>query len=448
VTVAIVATLASAGTALASPSLQLERTIRTSPFVGSSVSIKDGEGTADIVRDHSLWLVDDNGRAIHEVDPSTGALKRTIGRADFEAAPRLGGGPAAGPNRSGDLESAAYDAAADELFIFSGPCCTSSNLPTAFRLTRDGSGDLQVESHQPLASGSNHTASAWNPGDHEIYVGQGTVLRTYDYATNTLGPTFRVTGLSGILGLDFSTRDGDLFVVTSAERLIRVDWASRTIVPGWSFDLAPSGVRDSRGVSVILGSSASDDRYYVLDGGDTRSSGDPLRHAVYVFKVLDGGSPPPPTGNLVGNPGFETDLAGWSADGSGTGVTLTRAASGHTGSSSAHVVNGSTGTRKCVLNDTPNWVATTQPGTYTASLWVRGDVAGSTIKITLKEMNGGTQVRSRIFSATLETTWNLIAVTETTASPGSTLDLQVFIPKAQAPPGTCFYADDVSITLS
>ena len=77
-TVAIVGTLASAGTALASPSLQLERTIRTSPFVGSSVSIKDGEGTADIPRDHSLWLVDDNGRALYEVDPSSGALKRTI----------------------------------------------------------------------------------------------------------------------------------------------------------------------------------------------------------------------------------------------------------------------------------------------------------------------------------------------------------------------------------
>ncbi len=402
-------TLASAGTALASPSLQLERTIRTSPFVGSSVSIKDGEGTADIPRDHSLWLVDDNGRAIHEVDPSTGALKRTIGRADFEAAPRFGGGTVAGPNRSGDLESAAYDATADELLVFSGPCCTSSNLPTAFRLTRDGSGDFQVESYQPLVSGSNHTASAWNPGDHEIYVGQGSVLRTYDYATNTLGPVFRVTGLSGILGLDFSSRDGDLFVVTSAERLIRVDWPSRTIVPGWSFDLAPSGVRDSRGVSVILGSSVSDDRYYVLDGGDTRSSGDPLRHAVYVFRVNDGGGPPPPTGNLVGNSGFESDTAGWSADGSGTGVTLTRAATGHSGSSSAHVVNASTGTRKCVLTDTPNWVATTQPGTYTASIWVRGDSPGATIKITLKEMSGASVVRTRIFSATLTTSWDLIA---------------------------------------
>ena len=133
--------------------------------MGSSVSIKDGEGTADVPRDHSLWLVDDNGRAIHEVDPSTGAHKRTIGRAAFEAAPRFGGGPAAGPSRSGDLESAAYDLTQDQLLVFSGPCCVSSNLPTAFRLTRDGSGVFQVESYQPLISGSNHTASAWNPSD-------------------------------------------------------------------------------------------------------------------------------------------------------------------------------------------------------------------------------------------------------------------------------------------
>ena len=444
----VAATLGAHSPALASPTLQLERTIRTSPFAGTSVSMRDGEGTADVSRDQSLWLVDDNGRAIYEVAPSTGALKRTIGRAAFEAAPRFGGGETAGPNRTGDLESAAYDPIQDQLFIFSGPCCVSSNLPTVFRLTRDAGGVFQLDSYQPLVAGSNHTAAAWNPADQEIYVGQGSVLRTYDYPTNTLGTVFRVTGLSGILGLDFSSRDGDLLVVTSAEKLVRVDWASRTIVPGWTFDLAPAGVGDSRGVSMILGSTADDDRYYVLDGGDTRSTGDPLRHAVYVFKVVDGGGPPPQTGNLVGNPDFEADTAGWSTTGSGNGVTLTRAPSAHTGSWAAHVVNGSTGTRKCVLNDTPDWVTTTQPGTYTASLWVRAESPGATIKITLKEMVGATVVRSRIFSAALTTTWKLIAVTETTASPGSTLDLQVFIPKAQAPPGTCFYSDDVSITLS
>ena len=41
-------------------------------------------------RDDSLWLADDNGRAVFEIDPTSGTLKRKIGRAAFEAAPKLG----------------------------------------------------------------------------------------------------------------------------------------------------------------------------------------------------------------------------------------------------------------------------------------------------------------------------------------------------------------------
>ena len=121
-------------------------------------------------------------------------------------------------------------------------------------------------------------------------------------------------------GARFLDWDGDLFVVTSAERLIRVDWASRTIVPGWSFDLAPSGVRDSRGVSVILGSSASDDRYFVLDGGyEVERRPAPARRL--RLQGARRGRTASADGEPRGEPGFETDLAGWSTAGSGTGVT-------------------------------------------------------------------------------------------------------------------------------
>jgi hypothetical protein len=425
------------------PSLSLNRTIQTTPFTGSSVSMKDHEGSTYVPLDNSSWLVDDNANAIYEIDPTSGALKRTITRAAFNSAPRFGGGAQAGVDRTDDFESMAYDGINDRLYLFSGPCCTGSILPTAFRLTRDNNGVFQVESYQPLAAGANYTASAWNPADGKIYVGVSNDLRTYNYETNTAGTSFSVPTLSGILGMAFSPDGADLFVVTSAESLKRVDWATKMLVPGWTFDLTPFDVRDSRGVELI------NDQLHVSDGSDSRPAG-PLKYAVFVFDVLAGPPPPPPSGNLVGNPGFEVDTTGWAVSGSGTGVALTRVTNPtHTGVGAALLRNNSSGTRKCALNDVPNWVETTEAGTYTGSIWVRANAPGALIKVKFRELDGTTLLKARTKTYTLTTSWQVVNVTHAPLSPGtSTIDLQVFLPKAQAPPGICFFADDASITRS
>jgi hypothetical protein len=281
----VVALLASAAPASASlpvtssPELKLVRTIRTSPFVGSSISIKDGEGSAFVPRDNSLWLADDNGRAVYEVNPTTGALKQKIDQSAFAAATKFGGGSQAGADRTRDLEAMAYDEANDILYAFSGPCCSSSVLPTAFRLIRTG-GTFKVESFQPLGSGADYTAAGWNRADGKVYVGVGGQIRSYNYVTNTASSTFRVTDLIGILGMTFSADGLDMYVVTNAEKLRRVDWATKKLVAGWTFDLTGFKVKDSRAVELI------NDQFYVLDGYDGRSSGDPLKHAVFVFDVL------------------------------------------------------------------------------------------------------------------------------------------------------------------
>jgi putative methionine-R-sulfoxide reductase with GAF domain len=208
--------------------MSLERTIRTTPFAGTSVSMRDHEGSAFVPVDNSLWLADDNGDAIFEVNPATGALKRRIPQADFNAASQFGGGPQAGSNRSEDFESLAYDVNSDTLYVFSGPCCTSSMLPTAFRLTRQ-SGALRVADWQPLASTADYTGAGWNPGDDKIYVGKGQRFRSFNYATAAEGPAFRVAGVSGITGMDFSANGADLFITNGFERLIRIHWGTRTI---------------------------------------------------------------------------------------------------------------------------------------------------------------------------------------------------------------------------
>jgi hypothetical protein len=53
----------------------------------------------------------------------------------------------------------------------------------------------------------------------------------------------------------------------------------RAPVSGWTFDLTSFGIRDSRAVAKI------GDQFFVSDGYDSRPSGDPRKHAVFVFGV-------------------------------------------------------------------------------------------------------------------------------------------------------------------
>lgn len=259
------------------PHLRRIGIIRTTPFAHTQISMGDGEGSAHVPRDHSLWLADDGTDAIFEVAPKTGKLKRVIGEQAFRSTRRFGGGPRAGPSRTDDFESMAYDEANDVLYVFSGQCCTGTIRPTVFRLTRRH-GMLQVESWQPLGPTSDFTAAGWNSADHGLYVARGSDLQTYDYPHNVLGQPFQIANLTDILGLGFSRDGSKMYAVTNREMLHAVDWQSRTIIPEWSFDLTPFGVLDSRAVECIGG------RFFVLDGA-TRNGDDRLEHAVFKFDV-------------------------------------------------------------------------------------------------------------------------------------------------------------------
>lgn len=260
------------------PTLVRAGIIRTTPFRNTQISMDDGEGSAYVRKDRSLWLADDNHNAIFEVGLATGKLKRIIGPKVFRSTRQLGGGSRAGLARSGDFEAMAYDAAKDVLYLFSGACCLVRR-PTVFRLTRDRrDGLLWPDSWQPLKRDSDFSAAGWNPADGRVYVGQGPDLRTYDYRRNAIGEAFLVAGLAGILGIGFSRRGSQMYVVTNQEELDAVDWATKTLVPGWSFDLTPFQILDSRAVERIGG------RFYVLDGAARRGN-DRLEFAVFKFDV-------------------------------------------------------------------------------------------------------------------------------------------------------------------
>jgi len=148
--------------------------------------------------------------------------------------------------------------------------------------------------------------------------------------------------------------------------------------------------------------------------------------------------------NLVGNPGFETGTSGWNTSGSASGITLTQVPGGHSGSYSAQLTNTNATNATCVLNDSPNWVAKTNPGQYTGTLWVRADTAGATLKLRFREYStSGTLLATNTSTVTLATSWQQVSVTLPVSSPGSTFDYNAYV--SNAAPGTCFYADDATI---
>jgi hypothetical protein len=138
--------------------------------------------------------------------------------------------------------------------------------------------------YRNLPSGSDFTAAATRSG--VIYVGTGKTIQTYNFSTNVLGPVLNISGLAGnILGMDFTPSGSDLLVVTTQERLFRVNPDNKMVVSGWNLDLKPFGIRDSRAV-VVVPVAGQTDQIYVSDGSETRPVGDPLRYAVFVFNVL------------------------------------------------------------------------------------------------------------------------------------------------------------------
>lgn len=349
------------------PQLSLNRLIRTSPFVGSTVSVRDNEGTAYVASDDALWMADDNSNSIYEIDRTTGALRRQISVTAFVNAPRLGVGTPAGTTRNQDLEAIAYDANADVLFAFSG---STSSVPTAYRLARDASHRFQVESWQPLSS--EHTGAGWRLADGRLYLANGSSLTTYDYATNTLGATFSISGLTKIFGIDFDDASGDLVAVNSSEQLIRASMSTRNILPGWTIGLTGFGIADSRAVEVI------GNQLFVSDGLDTRAATDPMNHAIFVFDVA-GPGPTRPTASF---------LASATSGLRPLPVTFTDTSTGNPTAWSWTFGDGTTSTAQ---SPTHTYTAT---GTFTATLTAAnsGGSSSASRTITVSEPASGTTV--------------------------------------------------------
>ena len=149
--------------------------------------------------------------------------------------------------------------------------------------------------------------------------------------------------------------------------------------------------------------------------------------------------------NVVGNPGFETGTSGWNTSGGASGVTLAQVSGGHSGASAVRLTNATSANGECTLNDSPNWVAKTQAGSYMGSLWARADTPGATLTLRFREYTtSGTRLGVGTSRITLDTAWRHVTVTLPVSAPGgSTFDFNAYV--SNAAPGTCFYADDAAV---
>ena len=282
--IAAVLSVAHTGADGADVRLQVNRVIATTPFVNSTVNLRDGEGMAYVPITDSLWIADDTADRIFEVDRVTGTLLSQIEKSSLALAVEFEGATVAGVARAADLEGLAYDPVNDVLYAFSTDCCPSP--ATVFRLVRNSPGQaFRAETYRPLPAGFRPGAAFSGAAFHlteGLYVAGGAEIRSYDYVTNTLGNPLpidpQVTGT--IFGMVFSPDGADLWVVTSADKVYRIDWASKQLVAGHAFDLLAFGITDGRAVEFI------DNQLYVVDGAGSL--------AVTVFDIVGTVVTPPP----------------------------------------------------------------------------------------------------------------------------------------------------------
>jgi Carbohydrate binding domain len=150
--------------------------------------------------------------------------------------------------------------------------------------------------------------------------------------------------------------------------------------------------------------------------------------------------PPPPPVELVSNPDFEAGLGGWKNGNKRT--TLARVCSvAHAGSCSAELGR-TRSTGDALLDDSPNTVASTAAGaTYTSSAWVRAP-AGRTVTLRLRELNGGTVVRTTVATVTGNGAWLQLVATCPATAGGTSLSVELV---ASLTAGSKAYVDDVSL---
>jgi hypothetical protein len=160
--------------------------------------------------------------------------------------------------------------------------------------------------------------------------------------------------------------------------------------------------------------------------------------------ALSGTMPDSLGSNLVTNPSFEIDLAGWAGYNS---AVLSRVAGGLSSNYCAQLKGPLTyGTFG--INDSPNWVGSTVAGKkYRVSAAARSTGVAGRVRIQVREWKNGVQQGSTVFSqyVRLNDVWQTLTMDVLAFTSGGALDIQVVDEPALG--GELMYIDDISVRM-
>jgi parallel beta-helix repeat protein len=314
-----------------------------------------------------------------------------------------------------------------------------SSGPSGLQVTADASGSTDPDS-TPIDTytfdfgDGTAPSTQTSPVAAHTYASDGSFTVTVtvaDTAGQTASATQKVVVGAPTAALSVSPTSGSAPVAVTADASGSTD-PGLTPIASYTFDF---------GDGTVVGPQAASTATHTYTAAGTYTVKVTVADTVNLTSTATQQVTVTPSRNLVGNPGFETNLSGWAVAAPATMARVTT--SSHSGAAAVLVTNSGTATASCTLNDSPNWVATATAGTYTGSLWVRADTPGATLKLRFREYAGSTATGSATVQTTLTTSWQQVSVSYT-ATAGTTLDLNAFI--SSAPPGQCFYADDAVIT--
>lgn len=344
---------------------------------------------------------------------------------------------------------------------------------TAGNVLRSGTRDCGAAPPPPAAPSITGFTPASGPVGTSVTIAGTGFTGATQVTFNSTAATFNVSSSTQITTTVPNATSGPIRVVTpggtatSATSFTVTTPPPDTTPPETVIDSGPSGSVSETSATFTFSANEPATFQCALDGAAYASCSSPvtfnnLSFGAHTFRVFatDGSSnadqtpaerswtvidpgPSPNPGELIGNPGFEVNTSGWR--GEATSNTLTRVPGGHSGGFAVEVSKNVAG-GSCGIDDHPNWVSSTQAGTYTASIWARSNTPGVKLKIRVREYLGGAKRGTVTKDVTLTSAWQQVAVTYTVASPGSSLDFEAYSTNAGA--GVCFQADDASIKHS
>ena len=183
-----------------------------------------------------------------------------------------------------------------------------------------------------------------------------------------------------------------------------------------------------------------------MPGGCTKGCGAGLSDATATMGLLGGSTPPPPSGNLLLNPGFESGSASWTSNQTDTFETGTAARSG----SGFAGLNGWGKSTSYTLDQAfsiPSSVSGSSLSFYLKTLTDETTTGSAYDTLKVQVISGGVTTTLATYSNLNQSTGYVLKTLDLSAFKGKSVTLR-FLGVEDSSLATYFYLDDTSVTTS